>query len=45
MRFSFPQEIKYFLEAAGFQKVVFYPFLEINRELTEKDWNMMVAGK
>jgi SAM-dependent methyltransferase len=44
MRFFFPQEIRYFLEAAGFEKVNFYPFLEINRGLTEKDWNMTVVG-
>ncbi|MEW6621509.1 MAG: class I SAM-dependent methyltransferase [bacterium] len=45
MRFIFPQEIKYFLEVAGFKKVEFYPFLEIKKELTEKDWNMMVVGR
>jgi len=45
MRFLFPQEIKYFLEVAGFNKVDFYPFLELNRNLSEKDWNIMVVGK
>ncbi|MDI6891226.1 MAG: class I SAM-dependent methyltransferase [Thermodesulfovibrionales bacterium] len=37
MRFLFPQEIKYFLEVAGFEKVDFYPFLEIDREGLEYD--------
>ena len=45
MRFLFPQEIKYFLEVAGFRRIEFYPFLEIDRELTENDWNMMVVGR
>ena len=45
MRFLFPQEIKYFLEVAGFKQVDFYPFLELNRNLTEKDWNMMVVAR
>ena len=44
MRFLFPQEIRYFLEVAGFDKVDFYPFLELDRELTVKDWNMMVVA-
>jgi hypothetical protein len=45
MRFLFPQETKYFLEVAGFKKVDFYPFLESDREITEKDWNMMVVAR
>lgn len=45
MRFLFPQEIRYFLEVAGFEEVDFYPFLEMDRALIEKDWNMIVVGK
>jgi len=45
MRFLFPQEIKYFLEVAGFVKIEFYPFLDLDRNLTENDWNMMVVGR
>jgi len=45
MRFLFPQEIKYFLEVAGFNEVDFYPFLKLNRNLSEKDWNIVVVGK
>ena len=44
MRFIFPQEIKYFLEVAGFKNVEFCPFLELDKQLTEKDWNMMVSA-
>ncbi len=45
MRFLFPQEIKYFLETAGFKKIEFFPFLEPKRQLTEQDWNMFVTAK
>lgn len=45
MRFLFPLEARYFLEAAGFGAVDCYPFLETNRALVEQDWNMMVVGK
>lgn len=45
MRFIFPQEIKYFLEVSGFDNINFYPFLNLDRDLTVNDWNMMVVGK
>lgn len=45
LRFLFSQEIKYFLEVAGFAQIDFYPFLELKRKLSEKDWNMMVSAK
>ena len=45
MRFLFPQEIKYFLEVAGFRNINFYPFLNLDKDLTMNDWNMMVVGK
>jgi len=45
MRFFFPQEIKYFLEVAGFKKVELCPFLELGKSLTEQDWNMTVIAK
>jgi len=45
MRFLFPQEIKYFLETAGFKKIEFCPFLELEKSLTEHDWNMTVIAK
>ena len=44
MRFLFPQEIKYFLEVAGFSKIYFCPFLKPEDPLTEKDWNMTVIA-
>jgi len=44
MRFMFPQEIKYFLETAGFSKIEFCPFLELDNPLTEHDWNMAVIA-
>lgn len=45
MRFLFPQEIKYFLETAKFETTEFFPFLKLDRGLSENDWNMMVVGK
>lgn len=45
MRFLFPQEIRYFLEVARFEEVEFFPFLKLDRTLTESDWNMMVVGR
>ncbi|MDI3545095.1 MAG: hypothetical protein PWQ96_2396 [Clostridia bacterium] len=45
MRFLFPQEIKYFLEVAGFSDIQFCPFLKPEEPLTEKDWNMTVIAK
>lgn len=45
MRFLYPLEIKYFLEVAGFNKIEFCPFLELERQLSNKDWNMTVIAK
>lgn len=45
MRFLFPQEVRYFLEVAGFQDVKFCPFLELEKVLAENDWNMAVIAK
>ncbi len=45
MRFLFPQEIKYFLETGGFERIEFCPFLELGKPLTEKDWNMAVITR
>lgn len=44
MRFLFPQEIKYFLEVAGFKKTELCPFLQLEKPLTEYNWNMAVIS-
>jgi len=44
MRFLFPQEIKYFLEVAGFSDIHFCPFLKPETQLSAKDWNMTVIA-
>ena len=44
MRFLFPQEIKYFLEVAGFSHIRLCPFLKLEAPLSERDWNMMVIA-
>ncbi|MBA3065274.1 class I SAM-dependent methyltransferase [bacterium] len=45
MRFMFPQEIKYFLNVAGFEVLKLCPFMKMNKELTIKDWDMTVIAK
>ena len=45
MRFFFPLEIDYFLKKAGFSEVHIFPFGDISRELTVKDWNMLVVAR
>lgn len=45
MRFLFPMEIKYFLEVAGFKRIEFCPFLELEKPLTENNWNMTVIAE
>ncbi len=45
MRFLFPQEIRYYLETAGFRDIRLCPFLELEKQLTEHDWNMAVIAR
>lgn len=45
MRFLFLQEVAYFLERNGFRLRQACPFLEMGRELTERDWNMTVIAE
>ncbi|MBI5676140.1 MAG: class I SAM-dependent methyltransferase [Nitrospirae bacterium] len=45
MRFFYPQEIKYFLQVAGFSDIKFCPFLKPALPLSERDWNMSVIAK
>ena len=45
MRFLFPQEIRYFLEMAGFNEIEFCPFPELEKQLKEHEWNMAVIAK
>ena len=45
MRFLFPQEIKYFLETNGFRLLQLSPFMDLDRELTERDWNMSAIAQ
>ena len=44
-RYLFPQEIKYYLEVAGFRDVELCPFPELDKPLTEHDWNMTVIAR
>lgn len=46
LRYLFPQEVRYYLEVAGFRTIEMCPFPRLNEPLTEHDWNLAVmAGK
>lgn len=45
MRFFFAQELDYVLAKTGFEILALYPFMELDRALTEDDWNMVVVAK
>ena len=45
VRFYFPLEIKYYLEAAGFAVLKICPFLDLNGKVDENIWNMCVIAR
>ncbi|MFX1534863.1 MAG: class I SAM-dependent DNA methyltransferase [Promethearchaeota archaeon] len=45
VRFYFPQEIKYFLETAGFEVLKICPFLNLNGKVDETIWNIAVVAR
>lgn len=45
MRYFFPQEMAYFLQVAGFDRVDFFPFMNVHGKLDESVWNMTVVGR
>lgn len=45
MRFLFPQEVSHYLKEAGFQVRRLCPFLRLDEELTERDWNLAVVAE
>ena len=45
VRFYFPQEIKHFLEATGFEVLKICPFLDLNGKVNETVWNIAVVAK
>lgn len=45
MRFLFPQEISHYLEEGGFRMVKLCPFMELEREATERDWSVAVVAE
>jgi SAM-dependent methyltransferase len=45
MRFYFPQELKYYLENAGFEVLKICPFLDLNGRVDEHVWNIAVIAK
>lgn len=45
IRFLFPQEIKHYLNEAGFQNLEICPFMKLNKRPTFNDWNITVIAK
>jgi len=45
MRFYFQQELKYYLENAGFEVLKICPFLDLNGRVDEHVWNIAVIAK
>lgn len=45
MRFLFPKEIEHYLSETGFQSLRLCPFMEPEREPTERDWNITVVSR
>jgi SAM-dependent methyltransferase len=45
MRFYFPQELKYYLENAGFEVLKICPFLDLNGRVDEHVWNIAVIAR
>lgn len=45
VRFLFPEEIRHYLSETGFQSLRFCPFMELEREPTERDWNITVVSR
>ena len=45
VRFYFPQEIKYYLENAGFEVLNICPFLDLNDKVDENIWNTTVIAR
>lgn len=45
MRFLFPQEINHYLEEGGLRMVKLCPFMELEREATERDWSVAVVAE
>ena len=45
VRFFFPQELKKYLEDSGFELIKICPSFELDKELTEKCWNMVFVSR
>ena len=45
VRFYFPQEIKYYLEDAGFEVLKICPFLDLKDKVDENVWNITVIAR
>jgi len=45
VRYYFPQEIKHYLEDAGFEVVKICPFMDLNGKVDDAGWNMCIVAR
>jgi SAM-dependent methyltransferase len=45
MRFFFPKELDFMLAKTGYEVLGMHPFMKLDGDLTENDWNMTVIAK
>lgn len=45
MRFFFPKELEYYLQNCGFNLLKLCPFLKLDKDMNETEWNVAVIGK
>lgn len=45
MRFFFAQEIRHFMDEAGLEWLGIHPFADLDKEISENDWNGVVVGR
>ncbi len=45
VRFFFPKEIEKYMNDEGFNLVKICPSYDLNKEITEKDWNMVIIAR
>ena len=45
MRFLFPQELTHYLGESGFHVRKLCPFMRLDEDLSERDWNLAVVAE
>ena len=45
VRFFFPKELEKYMNDEGFELIYTCPSYDLDKEITEKDWNMVLVGR